>query len=533
MLKQLNLKNIVLIESANIPFEFGFNVISGETGAGKSALMAALKQVQGAKADTQLIRHGYEKGVVEAIFEIDKIPLIQRFLDKLGIDHNPEEELLIRRELCITGKSRAFINHQQVQITVLKRVGNLLFQIVSQHANQQLFQLSHHLEIIDQYGGLNDQKHQYSNLYEKELMAKNKLKELKENEQKRIREIEICQRELNEIEEASLTANEEEELFSEYSKLTNTESLAKISEQIASTLDDQVLPTLHSLKKSSDELISLDRSIKSSLSILESTVIEIQELARVFRNYHNRIEHNPYRVEELNQRLSVINQLKKKYGSTIEDVLKYFNEQKQKLDRLQNAEVEIEKLTSQIFQIEKDCQLLADNLTQSREQAAKKFADAMTRELQTLNMPYARFYVEHRTHERNLLGQDTLEFYFLPNKGEKKIPVKDCASGGETSRILLSLQTLLAGKCEIATLVFDEIDANIGGQTATIVGEKLKQIGSSHQLLCITHFPQVAHCAAHHLQICKKEHNGRTLTTIEVLDDHKKESELLRMTGKF
>lgn len=532
MLKQLNLKNIVLVEEAHIPFQPGFNVISGETGAGKSALMAALQQTQGARADIQLIRHGFDKGVIEAVFDIDLLPEIQSKLHHAGIEHEEGDELLIRREISKTGKSRLFINNQLSHLSTLRSIADNLFEIVGQHANQQLFDINHHLDIVDLYGALHPLRYKYAEAYEKETDARKKLTQLKENEQQRVRDIEICRMELEELNDGALKEGEEEELFSEYTRLNNTETLAHLAEQIATTLDSPVVSELLTLKKASEELSSLDPSLKDSHTALLSATIELEELARTFHNYQSRIEHDPYKAESINQRLTEINKLKKKFGPTVKDALSYQEERHQTLYKLENADFEIEELEKTIATLADRTQTLAAKLSSERIIISKQLAESMTAELQSLNMPNASFFVEIEKQKLTHAGQDKIEFFFAPNKGEKKVPIRECASGGEISRLLLSVQTLLAGKAAIPCLVFDEIDANIGGHTASIVGEKLSNIGKNHQLLCITHFPQVADAAKHHIQISKIEKGNRTVTEVRVLNTAEKESELLRMVGK-
>lgn len=532
MLKQLYLKNIVLVEEALVPFEKGFNVISGETGAGKSALMAALQQVQGSRADPQLIRHGFDKGIIEAVFEIDDLPRVRNLLHEAGIDHEEGDELLIRRELSFTGKSRLFINNQQAHLSTLRNIGSLLFDIVGQHANQQLFDTNHHLHLLDTFGGLHEMRARYCAAFNKEVESRKELERLKDSEQQRARDLEVCRRELEELEAANLQEGEEEELFAEYTKLTNTEELSQLSESIASILDDQILPALRSVRQFAEKLLSLDPPLEETHQQLNSSTLELEELARTYRFYNNSIEHDPYRAETINQRLTQINKMKKKYGPTIEDAINYKQTREDFLIHLENADNEIEKLTEALQVLELESIQIAERLSEKRKQTAILFAEAMTEELRDLNMPNAIFSVQFEQKSRSHTGLDKVEFYFAPNKGEKTVPIRECASGGEISRLQLSIQTLLAGKEAMPCLIFDEIDSNIGGRTATIVGKKMQAIGQKHQLLCITHFPQVADSAGHHIQISKNEKGERTVTEVSVLQQEDKHCELLRMVGK-
>ncbi len=532
MLKQLYVKNLVLIEEALVPFHPGFNIISGETGAGKSALMAALHQIQGSRADTQLIRHGFDKGIVEGVFDIDSLSNVKEALHEAGIEHDDGDELIIRREISSSGKSRLFINNQLTHLSLLKGIAGSLFEIVGQRANQQLFNLNHHLEILDLFGSLSALRETYSTSFAKETEARKKLQNLKEGEQQRLRDIEVCQMELEELETAQLKEGEEEELFAEYTKLTNTETLSQLSDSIYSSLEQQVLPALRLIQQSAEDLAALDSPLEETQELLKSSMIELQELAHTYRCYNSGIEHDPYRTETINDRLSLINKMKKKYGPSIEEALEYKATREEDLFKLENAENEIDELTEQTLQFEKESVELAARLSEERSKAAKLFSEEMTKELRDLNMPNAVFTVVIEKQERSRTGQDKVEFYFAPNKGEKTVPIRECASGGEISRLQLSIQTLLAGKEAIPCLVFDEIDANIGGLTASIVGKKLKQIGENHQLLCITHFAQVADEASHHVQISKNEKGDRTITEVNVLNQESKQSELMRMAGK-
>jgi len=341
--------------------------------------------------------------------------------------------------------------------------------------------------------------------------------------------------ELEELDEAQIKENEDEELFAEYSRLTNSEELAKYAHEIYGTLagdTNPILPALIQLQSTFCKLLSHDPSLKDSVEAYQSATLELQEIAHVVRNYHSNIEYNPHKIEEINTRLSLINKIKRKYGPTLTDVRQYHEKTLEKLTQLENTDIQIEALQNKISEAEKLSQKLATELTKKRNAAAKKLESRMKEQLQALNMPKACFYVSLSPQTRSPQGDETVEFMFTPNVGEKKISIKECASGGELSRIMLALQTILAGKENTPTIIFDEIDANIGGETAVVVGGKLQELGHGHQIICITHFPQVAKCAQHHLQISKQEKKGRTYTEISLLDSAQRKKELARMEGK-
>lgn len=534
MLKHLTIHNIILIETASIAFSRALNVLSGETGSGKSALLNALRLIAGEKADTGIIRKGCEKGVVEAAFSIDANDALHTILDESGIDYEAGHELLIKREINSCGKSRAFINHQQAQISLLKKVGACLVDIVGQHDNHRLFSIDHHREILDLYANLEQDGKDYKKAFEKERHLEMELEALKASESERIREIEICRIELEEIAEANLKEGEEEELFSEYSLLANAEEINQKIDGITHLFYGDRLPILALLSKQQiifDQLIEMLPALKDAAESYANALIELKEIGSTLTSYQTKIQSDPKRLHELNERLSLISKLKRKYGQTIDAIISYQKARQDRLTLLENADTRIEELASDLKDAAAQTNRLASNLSKKRQAAGKPFQNALTGQLNALNMPKSEFVIEVTPQKRTIHGDDRVEFYLIPNIGEHRIAVKDGVSGGEISRILLSIQTLLAGKALVPTLIFDEVDANIGGKTASIVGDKLKEISAKHQVLCITHFPQVASQAEHHLQISKQEKEGRTIAEIRAVSGELRMDELRRMMG--
>lgn len=534
MLKELRIKNIVLIETAEISFCSGFNVLSGESGSGKSAIMNALNLIAGERSDAGLVRRGAEKGVIEAIFDIDQLPLLIPVLHQAGIDHDDGNELLIRREIFASGKSRAFINNQAAQISLLRQVSDNLFEIIGQHANQKLLSLDYHRQTLDLYGSLQKDAQRFALRWEEESRTRQELEQLISSESQRLREIEVCQMEIEELNDAGLKDGEEEQVFAEYTQLSNADDLAQKVSEINRVLTGEktaVLAHLTRQKTIFEQLLRLDPSLKEVSTSYSNALVELQEVAHLLRNYEHRIEHNPERVSLLNERLALITRLKRKYGATIEEVNAYLKQSKERLALLENADASIEILQEKAKSLTEECNMLSIALTAQRKQAAKNLEKAVVQHLRALNMPKVEFIVEVSPQKRCRNGDDKIEFYLIPNVGEHRVSLRECASGGELSRIMLALQALLAGREQTPTLVFDEVDANIGGETAAVVGEKLREIGSQHQVLCITHFPQVAKLAKHHLHIFKQEVEGRTITLVESLDDKTRKKELSRMLG--
>jgi DNA repair protein RecN (Recombination protein N) len=533
MLKHLRIQNIILVENAFLSFSTGLNVLTGETGSGKSAIMHGLSLAIGERADSSLVRRGCEKGIVEAVFEEER-PFLQQLLEEGGIDHEKGQDLIIRREITSNGKARVFINNQLAQLAFLRKLGIQLVQVVGQHANLRLLNLDYHRQVLDLYGDLNSTLCHFRQKYEQELILRQQLDELKQQEAQRIREMDSCQRELEELQEAHLKEQEDEELFAEYTLLAHADELATKIHDINQALTGERQPLITLLnrhKQALESLVQYDLQLKESAESFQNALLELQEVSHTLRHYGSRLPNNPERLQEINERLSLLNRLKRKYGSTVEEMLTYQTQTMLKLNKLEQADLEIEQMEEDLQKIRQQTDQLAHELSHQRQAVADQLAQALTHQLHALNMSKAELRVEVSAQKRTKEGDDRIEFFLCPNVGERYISLKEHASGGEISRVLLALQTLLAGKEQIATLIFDEVDANIGGETATIVGDKLRKISQQHQVICITHFPQVAQQANHHLQISKQEKEGRTLTLVDELTSESRPHELARMAG--
>lgn len=496
--------------------------------------MGALSLITGERAEAGMIRRGADKGSVEATLEIEHLPAIHKILEEAGIDHDPSEHLIIRREISLAGKSRAFINNQMAQMALLKRIGEYLIDIVGQHANQRLLTIDNHRKILDVYGSLEDKLIVFSTGYSEEISLRKELEQLIDSESQRLREIEVCRMELQELQEAAIKENEDEEIFCEFTLLANAESLSqRIGEISQSLVNDRqgVLALLNRNRQAWDHIQSVDPSLAETAESYKNALLELQEVAYTLDKYLSNIESNPQKMSLLDERLSLINRLKKKYGPTVADINAYLAMTQEKLIKLENADSRIEELRIKLEELERKNQALAEDLTKMRKATALKLQKTLIQQLRALNMPKVEFHIDIEPQKRTRMGDDKIEFFLTPNIGEHRIPVRECASGGELSRLMLALQALLAGKESIPTVVFDEIDANVGGATANTVGEKLKEIGQKHQVLCVTHFPQVAKHADRHLQISKREVEGRTITFIKELNNAAKAAELERMGG--
>lgn len=533
MLKQLTIQNIILVERADIRFEPGLNTLTGETGSGKSAILHGLSLIIGERAETGYIRKGCDKGVVEAIFECSA-PGIVDLLEEGGIDPDPSGEIIVRREILASGKGRIFINNRAAQLSFLKKAGILLVQIVGQHAVRKLFSVDYHRDMLDLFSDLTPLSVEFRKSFAREHALKKKIADFTLREAHRLREIAVCEREAEEIDDAQIKEGEDEALFAEYTLLVNAEEVSnKVTAIMQSLSDDRrpILSALNQQKQHMDDLAAFDPHLKDTADSFKNALVELEEISYSLRHYRSKLHSNPERLRTVNERLTLLNRLKRKFGSTVEEILDYRCRTEEKLAQLQNEDTELERLQDEYRAVQEETENLAQRLTVARQEGALAFERALTSELKSLNMAGAVFKVKTEPQTRTQDGDDRVEFFLSPNIGEHQIPLKDSASGGEISRVLLALQTLLAGKEQIGTLIFDEVDGNIGGETATIVGDKLRQIGSRHQVICITHFPQVAEQAHFHLRILKEEKEGRTVTLVHELDKKSRKQELARMAG--
>lgn len=528
MITLLRIKNLILVESAEIPFREGLNILSGETGAGKSAVIVALKLLAGEKGDPKFIRHHADKAIIEGQFELTPKSPVWELLENAGFDPDRDEPLIIRRELPLQGKSRIFIQQKLASLSFLKELGDRLFDMASQNTSHKLGLESSQREALDAFGGLIPLREQFKASWMKEEALKEELETLIASECQREQEIEIASRAIEEIEEARLNPNEEEELFTEYSQLATFEERSEHLEQATKFLNQL---TLTPLERDLQKLTELDESLLPLKELLETVKVELTELNWTLARYQEKIVFSPERMAFLDDRLKLITRLKKKYGSTIEAILLWKEEKEKRLQTLASSDDRIEEIKQLLKPLSLETKRLIQELTSKRKEAAVKLSRLMTQELHSLNMNEALFDIDISDKAEGRSGQDLVTFKITSNRGGKALTVKESASGGELARIFLSLKLLLRGKDPLNILIFDEVDANIGGKTAKLLGEKLKKLGEEAQVIAITHFVQVASFADHHLAVKKIDAEGVIKSTIEVLEIETKEKELARMVG--
>jgi len=522
MLKELRISNLVLVESAEISFSSGLTAITGETGSGKTILLEALRLAAGERADSDAVRRGSPKAIVEAAFDIKGHPAIPHLLEEAGIPWSESELLVLKREISQEGRSRAFINCQMVPISLLQTIGEQLIDFTDQHAHHHLRKEEYQRAAIDHFGGHFDLVTEVEEAKKTTTRCKQELEELKQAFHTSEKERQLAAFELEELNAASLKEGEEEGLSQEHKKLAHVQEIASKLSSVNSLLEEPPFALLAQLKKIFSLLksaSSLDASLDESEQLLSQGIVSLEELRNQLQTYLGRLENDPRRLSFLEERLAVYHKLSRKYGNPFA----YMQSLHEKLSRLDSIEDKIEAASQALSNAENKYSALRNELLEKRKKGAALLASKLTELLQALHMPQAEITID--------VNDDSVDFFLHANRGEKASRVKEHASGGELSRLMLALQTALSAHTHASVLVFDEIDANVGGQTASAIADTLSTIGKNRQVLCVTHFPQVARRCHHHIRIVKEESKDRTLTRLDSLTAAGKEQELLRMQG--
>jgi DNA repair protein RecN (Recombination protein N) len=545
MLKELNIKNIAIIDQLRVEFAPGLNVFTGETGAGKSIVVDALNLALGERASAELIRTGSQEAVVEAAFELNErvSAEITGLLSEQGIELDPGEDLIIRRVLSSSGKNKVYINGSLANLTTLAAVGVNLADIHGQHEHQSLLSLDRQMDMLDSFGGHGALVDEVTTAYRQLLDIRKDLAALQEGERDRAQREDLLRYQKNEIEAVQLTPGEEEELATAQKVLANAEKLAAVSAMVDETLYSSDMSVLANLKKAISglkDLAGIDSSLAGALELCESGRAQIEEAAREIASYHTRVESDPQRLEQIGDRLDLIQKLKKKYGNTIEEVMDFGVQASAALVLMEQSTEEIEKLKSAIQAVKFGLTDKANQLTKKRRAAARELEKKAETELSHLGMKKTTFTVKITQEpggdtldglKLGPRGANRVEFLISPNPGEEPKPLAKIASGGELSRIMLALKTILVEGDSIPTLVFDEVDAGIGGAVAEEVGKKLKRVASKRQVFCITHLPQIASMAGSHYGVTKSVKKDRTSTEVRLLEKQERVDEIARMLG--
>lgn len=540
MIVELSIDNFAIIDNLKISFENGFNVLTGETGAGKSIIVEGIGMILGQRANKSLIRTGHEKAVLEGVFYLEKPDIINKILEEQGIDIDPDNYLIISREIYNNGRTVSRVNGRIVTLSTLNSITSNLVDIHGQHEHQSLLNVDTHIKIVDSFGDaeLKTLLRSVREKYEELKTEKNRLKELSLNTTDREREIDLLKYQLNEIESANILELDEEEIISEYNRLDNIKEIAFNLGQVFDIMngDDynsySVLSNINRCINSLNKIEDYDRILKQYNESLESVELELQDFCRDVKNYLDNIQLDDERLFFLKDKIDLINRLKMKYGNSIEDIIKYRDTIKEKLETLLNNEKAIEQTNKKINLIEKRLYEYCTKLTELRKKLSKNIELLITNELRELNMNNVVFKINFDRYEYfTSQGWDKVEFLISTNKGEDPKPLAKIVSGGEMSRIMLAFKKILANYDYIPSLIFDEIDTGISGRTAQVVGEKMKSISKNHQVICISHLPQIAALGDVHFVIEKQATDKGTRVNVKKLSYDERIEEISRLIG--
>lgn len=538
MIVELNIKDFAIIDNIKIIFDKGFNVLTGETGAGKSIIVEGISMILGQRASKEMVRTGKEKALLEGVFYLENPEKINYILEEYGIDSDDNNYLVITREIYSSGRTISRINGRNVTLNMLNNVTSNLVEIHGQHQHQSLLKVDNHIKIIDSFGDSNFKKltDEVKSMYEDLQIEKKKLKELSLNVIEREREIDLLKYQLNEIDSSNIGKIDEEEIIREYNKLNNVKEIAYNLGQAYNLLNNEdydSMSIINGINKCIiwlNSIMNYDDTLKNFATSLESINFELQDLSTSIINYLEDLVIDEERLQYLEEQIDTINKLKKKYGNTIEDIIKYRNSIENKLNILLNNEKAIEESEKRIAHLENKLEKLCSQLTEERKKISSRIEHLISKELEDLNMSNATFKVNFEKNDVfTVKGWDKIEFLISTNKGEELKPLSKIVSGGEMSRIMLAFKNILATYDNIPSLIFDEIDAGISGRTAQIVGEKIKSISKNHQVICVTHLPQIAALGDNHFLIEKMDKSGKTQIHVKKLKYEERVDEISRL----
>ncbi len=551
MLRELHIHNFGIIDDLTVPFAPGLNVLTGETGAGKSMIVDAVSAILGARAQPEWLRAGEKSGYVEGIFELegDVAQRVSAFLRQEGLD-DEEGVLILSREMRANGRTIARVNGRAVTASLLAELGALLVDIHGQGDHLSLLKPRTHLFLLDRYAHLDELRSALAEEVARLRHVRRELEHLRTHARDLAQRADLLAYQIQEIHSANLEPGEDEALESERRRLAHAEHLIQGIEEAILALEGDMGTTLGAIdlvgqvQERLARLTHMDEDLNALAEQADLIADQVSDLLRALRDYREQVEFNPQRLEEVEERLALIRGLKRKYGDTIEEILAYAERAAEELENIGSADERIGELEAEEARLLARVGELAATLSAKRQEAAENLARAVEAELQELRMGNTRFHVDIRQEEdprgvpvggRRLAfdstGVDRVEFLVSTNPGEPLRPLARVASGGETARLMLALKTVLAHADPVPTLIFDEIDVGIGGRVGGVVGRKLHQLAQSHQVLCVTHLPQLAAHGDHHLNVIKQEEGGRTVVRVRVLAGEERVRELAAMLG--
>ena len=531
MLSLLHIENIAVIESADISFDRGFNVLTGETGAGKSIVIDAISAILGERAYRDMIRTGAAKASVRAVFtDVPEYP----WFSENGVEYDPET--VIQREIYLDGKNICRVNGSLVSVSILRKLGIQLINIHGQHDSASLFDEENHLAFLDAFADNQSLRESYSQAYQKVAELRREIDSLTMDESEKLRRMETLKYQIGEIEKAQLEPGEDEALEQRRKLLQNAEKLSSGLEEATQCLygGEDTDGAAGLLAQAEHALARLGRFSDSFQSIhdrVADLMYQVQDAAEEVRDTRDSLNYSADELEQIESRLDVIHKLRRKYGVTCEDILAYLDKAKRELDEIEFADDHLERLKGKLKKAEKTAWDQALALRKNRQEKAELLSQRILTELSQLDMPRVQFSCRFQELELTPNGADGVAFYMSANAGEALKPMSKVASGGELARIMLAMKNVLAEKDQVNTLIFDEVDTGVSGRAAQKVAEKLRSVASHKQVLCVTHLPQLAALADTHLLIAKSERDGRTYTSVTPLDLEGRKRELARIIG--
>jgi DNA repair protein RecN (Recombination protein N) len=526
LLEFLSIKNFAIIDELALAFKPGLTVLTGETGAGKSIIVDALQTLLGEKVDLSVVRAGDSSARVEAAFKAPEIDLPDGF--------EALDELIIGREIRREGRGRATVNGAMITIPHLKEIGDRMVDLHGQHEHQSLLKTAAHLRALDSFASLVERKQEFAKIFRELTDVRERLGAVERDKKDRLARLDYLRFVTNELQSASLSPDEEKKLCDDESILGAAEKLLFTASTALEELYQSEGSAMETVRRSAGNLkqmMETDGRLREVVELIEGAGAQLEEAGHFLRDYTGTVQADPNRLEEIHERLAVIATFKKKYGPSMKEVLGTLEEARQELALIEDGEMDFETLKSQELELAARAGELAFGLSQDRKKKALSLESSVQAELQDLAMEKVRFSVSFQEDDMSETGIDEAEFLISPNLGEPLMPLRKIASGGELSRIMLALKKILAGADAVGTLVFDEVDAGIGGRVAAVLGRKLQDISRHHQVLCITHLAPVAAYAHHHIIVEKTEEKGRTVVRTRYLEDEERVDELARMMG--
>jgi DNA repair protein RecN (Recombination protein N) len=545
MLTTLRIKNLALVADLTLELESGYNVITGETGAGKSILIGALNLVLGERADRTLIRSGSDSCSVEAVFDVGKLKApLDSFLDENGLEPCEDRQLVLKRTFTNAGANRQFVNGSPTTLNALATIGEWLVDIHGPHEHQSLLNTGRQLDLLDAFGKLEDERDAFKSLLRKRAALESEKAALIIDEKTYAQQLDLLRFQVSEITAARLQAGEEEQVEQEHHRASNAAKLLQLGQaalDLLSENENSLLTQAGVIGRTLQELQRVDPSATGLVTAHEQVISVLQDLQAELRHYADKVEVDPTRLQELEERLNLIHSLKRKYGGNAAEIIAFGEDARTKLQSLEQRDAELARINAGLKKIETELWSAGQALSAKRRKVIPQLSKAVSKQLADLGFKQSRFEIalatleqtEFQNHASRIThhGFDTTEFQFAPNPGEPARPLRAIASSGELARVMLAIKTVLAVEDQVPVLVFDEVDANVGGETANAVGEKMRQIARNRQVLCITHLPQVAAPAAAHYVATKQVKAGRTISEITLLDAEERVTELARMLG--